>query len=78
MQLRALQFLAKAVVAITAVTLLFNLFSFESQTLHSRHDVKADIPTVAYAISLTRVPEGLEGQTALDAVEVSEQHLDLL
>eukprot|EP00953_Heterococcus_sp_UTEX-ZZ885_P014310 8125-Heterococcus_DN1.PRE.3 len=79
--MRAWNFLAKAVATITAVALLVSLFSFNSQTLQSpsRHDIfqagEADVPTVAYAISLIRVPEGLESHTFLDAVEVSEQHL---
>jgi hypothetical protein len=77
MQLRALNFVAIAVIVIAVVAVLVGLFSFDFQTLQSlsQHDItqagEADVPTVAYAISLTRVPEGLEGHTALDAVEVS-------
>jgi hypothetical protein len=75
MQIRQCQFLAKAVIAIAVVKIFVNLFSFKSQALHSQHDVKADVPIVAYAITLTRIPEGLEGRTTLDAVEVSGQQL---
>jgi hypothetical protein len=75
MQLKAWNLLAKVVAAISVMALLVSLCSFDSQTLQSpsRHDIEtADVPTVAYAISLTRVPEGLEGHTFLDAVEVSK------
>jgi hypothetical protein len=75
MQLKAWNLLAKVVATISVMALLVSLCSFDSQTLQSpsRHDIEtADVPTVAYAISLTRVPGGLEGHTFLDAVEVSK------
>jgi hypothetical protein len=72
--LRAWRFLAKVAVAIAALKVLVNLFSFKSQSgaLHSQ----SDVPIVAYAITLTRIPEGIEGHTIMDAVEVSEHHFE--
>jgi hypothetical protein len=73
MQRREWRLLAKAAIAIAAIKLLVNLFSFKTQPTAALH-----VPTVAYAITLTRIPAGLEGQTALDAAEVSQHHLEAM
>jgi hypothetical protein len=69
--------LFKVAIVFAVVKILANIFSTHSnpavalkdKTTLARQDLAAGL-TVGYAITLTRVPEGLPGRTLLDAVEV--------
>jgi hypothetical protein len=68
--------LCKLAIIFSVVKILVNIFSrsdpavaLKDKTTLAAHDLIAAL-TVGYAITLTRVPEGLPGRTLLDAVEV--------